>query len=134
MIHAGWNELKKAFCLHSGSGIQENSQSGYLLLFYAIESGLKAVYLRCNKLSSTRKIVDERIANTHDLFLLAKTLKLPAHLIGTRNNFRLRRDDTQHPFSDVHQAWRYHIILNPDDENYITQWLHNLKKWLEENI
>jgi hypothetical protein len=134
MIHAGFSELRKAFFVHSNAKIEENSISRHLLLFYTVESGLKAVYLKTNNFTNTNKVTDSQIVSTHDLFLLAKILKLPAHITGKQNNFKLKRDGGQHPIKDVHQAWRYHIDIEIDDEKKIVKWLQNLKGWLREKL
>ncbi len=134
MIHACFNELRKAFFVHSNANVGENSASNHLLLFYTVESGLKAVYLTENNFNSTKQVTEPKIIGSHDLYLLAKTLKLPAHITGKKNNFKLRRDQTQHPIRDAHQAWRYHIAMDIEDEKEIIKWLQNLKKWLREKL
>ena len=134
MIHACFNELRKAFFVHSSADAGKSSASKHLLLFYTVEAGLKAVYLTENRCNSTKQVTEPKIVGSHDLFLLAKILKLPAHITGKQNNFKLRRDQTQHPVSDAHQAWRYHIAIDTEDEEKIIKWLQNLKEWLREKL
>jgi hypothetical protein len=75
MIHAGYSELKKAFFTHSVNAKDDTSSSHNLLLFYAVESGLKSIYLNRTKLYTTKKIGDENLRNSHDLLLWIKELK-----------------------------------------------------------
>jgi hypothetical protein len=135
MIHAKWNELKEAFFIHAGIKINKDSNSYKLLLFYAVESGLKSIYLLTNKLYSTEKISDKSLRRTHDLLELVKELKLPANIAGTCPDFRLKRDNNScWRIADAHQAWRYNIDIEETDQQNLVDWLSTIKAWIKENI
>ncbi len=127
ILDAGVSELWRAFSQHTGMG----EQSKYLLLFYAVECGLKAAYLRSRSFHRISQIRDEKLRKTHDLQLLAKELRLPAALIGDLS-FRLRRDRSRRWLIDkAHEAWRYGVTI--DSEDHLTEQLQRLQQWLKEN-
>lgn len=76
MIHAGYSELRKAFFTHSVNAKDDTSTSHNLLLFYAVESGLKSIYLSRTKLYTTKKIGDENLRNSHVLTVVDKRAKI----------------------------------------------------------
>jgi len=134
MIHAGFKELKNAFFVHSEANIDEDSISYYLLLFYAVESGLKSIYLRWNKFFNTKKIVDEKLSNSHNLSDWVKELKLPASVSRTCPQLKLRRDNTSWDIDQAHQAWRYGIEICSTDQEKLVEWLKNIEQWIKENL
>ncbi len=136
MIHAGFSELKKAFNGHSKNAEGGEDKSHYLLLFYAVESGLKSVYLREKRLNTTEKITDVNLLKSHDLDLWVKELRLPAFVTGQnqRPRFQLKRDKESHAVARAHEAWRYYIEMVPRDQKTLTDWLKNIQGWIRENI
>jgi hypothetical protein len=134
MIHAGHSELRKAFFIHSTITIETNPKSYNLLLFYAVESGLKSIYLRSNNLNTTERITDIHLLNSHDLSRWVKELKLPASIRAECHGFKLKRDGSHRPLREAHQAWRYNVEIEPRDQRKIVIWLKTLKKWIEENL
>jgi hypothetical protein len=136
-IYAEFAELKNAFFVHSGSNTEEDSISYNLLLFYAVESGLKAIYLRMNPLlKNTNEIRDRdlRSYGGHSLYDWLKALKMPAAGIGNCQGFKLKRDKSRHNSSRVHEAWRYGIAIEPDDEKKLVEWLKGLKGIIVEEL
>ena len=136
MLHAGISELRKAFFLHSSEkNIKENSASRYLLLFYAVESGLKAIYLKSNHQVKTNQISNQNLKNSHDLLLWVKELKLPASITnGCRPRIKLKRDNSSFDISFAHQAWRYCVEIEEKAQHELVQWLKNVKDWVEEKL
>jgi hypothetical protein len=136
MITAGWSELRRAFRQHARTAKNDDSTSHYLLLFYAVECGLKSVYLRRwhPPGGTMASISDERLRISHDLALWVKELRLPASIAGTNSNFRLKRDRSSWSVDKAHQAWRYGIVIEVQDEQSLVHWLHNIRTWVEENI
>lgn len=53
-------------------------------------------------------------------------LKLP--------NFRLHKDSSSWEMSEAHQAWRYGIRVNPEDQKILVEWLGKVCLWIKENI
>ena len=66
MIPAGMSELRSAFHRHTAAVGRNDSTSHQLLWFYAIECGLKSVYLRRRALPTTAQMPQELLGN-HDL-------------------------------------------------------------------
>lgn len=71
MIHAGMSELRRAFHTHRGA-IPNSSPSQYLLLFYAAECGLKALWLRRHQLRTSEDFPEDAARHGHDLLLWVK--------------------------------------------------------------
>lgn len=136
MIHAGFNELKRAFLVHSNASVDKDSLSYHLLLFYAVESGLKSIYLRWNKIFTTEKIIDEKFTKSHNLSEWVQKLYLPASVSGPCPGFKLTRNNKQESYdaSQVHQAWRYGIKIDENDQQKLFKWLDTISAWIKENI
>jgi len=143
MIHANRNEFMSAFKGHKTyleASINKNSSPSYsdcLLFFYALECGLKSYFLYQNNLFSTQEAARVNHLKTHNLSFLIKANKLPAQVMGALGReylFKLQRDGTKQEISDIHQAWRYHILIDAADEKEILRGLQALKIWLEENL
>ena len=134
-IPVGRTELEKAFRKHYQVGQGGASPSHILLLFYAVECGLKSLYLSKENLRTTEDITDQDLVKDgHNLMAWSKALKLPAtYLPGyENNNFRLRKDGKQWPTSKAHQAWRYGALINCEDEKWLIDWLKNVCEQLKE--
>jgi hypothetical protein len=134
MISVGFSELQGAFRKHSQFVGNGNSPSNNLILFYAIECGLKSVYLRRRSLSSTDKIRDETLRKSHDLAKWVKELRLPAQIAGNSPSFCLNRDQSRFHVALAHQAWRYGALILNQDEQILVSWLSKIKEWIEEAI
>ena len=135
MLHAGISELRKAFILHSNEkNIKENSASSYLLLFYAVESGLKAYYLKSNRQVATDQISNQNLKNSHDLLLWVKELKLPASITNGCPRLKLKKRNISLDISFAHQAWRYCVEIEEKAQHELVQWLKNVKDWVKEKL
>ena len=143
MLPAGPSELRKAFLAHVHVHAQLTSESlgkmcRSLLVFYAAESGLKAVFLRRNSLRTTEQFPDDLKGDGHNLWLLAKKLRIPASASRrVEPQFRLHRDRSRlhsdrHPIAEAHQAWRYGIGLHSDDEQSLLDWMRGLCNWVKQ--
>lgn len=107
-----------------------SAPSMHLLLFYAVECGLKAAVLGKNGMSArgTESLPDE--LRNHDLRKLAKRLRIDSSTIGEFYSCRRKHDlTTTVAYHDLHQAWRYGASLNHDDERRATSVLENLSGW-----
>ncbi len=134
MIPAGRTELRKVCDKHFHVSENEHLPSYYLLLFYAVECGLKAVYLQRRKFSRTDQITDETLRKSHDLMTWSKELRLPASITGKNTSFRLQRDNTYRwRISRAHEAWRYGVVIEPADEEELISWLKRVYDWVKEN-
>jgi len=104
--------------------------SAHLLLFYAVECGLKAAYLGKGGINAkgTRSLPEDM--RNHDLRKLAKELRIDASVARQLSSCRRRHDPAvtvQH--QELHQAWRYGASLNPDDERSAISALEALNDW-----
>jgi hypothetical protein len=137
-IDVGYSELGKAFRKHTEIFESGTSSSHFLLLFYAVECGLKALYIRENKLIDTGRIQDKSLTENdsgHNLGIWAKAVKIPAK--EGNLGFCLgpaRRNSERWSISKAHQAWRYGAAMNREDEDKIVTWLKNIDKLIKENI
>ena len=138
MIHAGISELQKAFRHHKNSSEDcTASSSSYLLLFYAVECGLKSVYLHGKRLNITDDISDTVLHQSHDLSKWAKALRLPVSMTNVHTTFHLKRDRHPRPswqIARAHEAWRYGVVIDKNDETRLVNWLKQIAQWIEENI
>jgi hypothetical protein len=143
MIHASDSDLRQAFHKHY-SAVQETKEGcSYLLLFYAVECGLKSILLRRKRMTSTAQIQDSALLS-HDFAPLIKELRLPHSVVGDIGytgeqsqpklpNFRLHRDNSSWEMREAHQAWRYGIRVNSQDQKILIEWLEKVCIWIKEN-
>jgi hypothetical protein len=134
MVHAGLGHLRKAFQRQrppAGAQVQNRN----LLLFYAVECGLKAAWLTRNKLRDTSQIEPLFLRDGgHDLTLWTKRLYLPATITSAKPNFRLRDAGTALQLKFAHQAWRYGVDVEPEDEAALHQWLEQVWQWAKGDL
>lgn len=129
MLRAGVSELWRAFQLHHGAANSGVTESHSLLLFYAAECGLKAVWLRRNNKKTSDEFPKDMQDRGHDLALWLKELRVGAR-IGPAPTLRLRDNSAVH-VSQAHEAWRYGVRLRPEDESGLRSWLIGVCKWIQ---
>lgn len=110
-----------------------------LLLFYAVECGLKAVWLK----RQNRSVFDQQeIHRTgHDLRQVLKELKVGAELtlpqflqlepVTTKGGTRQDRSGT---ITILHQAWRYGGKCFQPDDNSCEGQLEQILSWINEEL
>ena len=129
MVHAGLSQLRRAFQHQRQPGFAQ-PQGRNLLLFYAVECGLKASWLTRNRLRDTSRIEQSLLReHGHDLLYWAKKLYLPAAVTTGRSSFRLRGSEGRLGVESAHQAWRYGVDLEPGDEAALENWLEQVWQW-----
>ena len=134
MIPVGHSELRKAYRQHSRCAQTGSEISHYLLLFYAVECGLKSEYLLTNHFTSIEKLSDERLRSSHDLGRWVKELRISAAAVGPTPSFRLRKGGTSWQIDSAHQSWRYNAAIKATDEANLVQWLKRVQCWINERI
>lgn len=136
MIPAGVSELRSAFHAHRQYAETHNNASGYLLLFYAVECGLKAMWLKRMKLYYTEQIVDKTLLGQegHNVSRWVKELRLSASGVGPEPHFRLAGDKSPRPVKHAHEAWRYGVRIEQADEKALVQWLYQLCHRIAEEL
>jgi hypothetical protein len=137
-IHVGVSELRQAFHTHHQSATAEQIKqiSAYLLLFYAVECGLKSIWLKQNKLQTTEQIPDPTLLSKdgHNLDRWVKELKISARQVSATPDFHLEKGGSSLNIEKAHQAWRYGIRIKPEDERVLFEWLNSICNWIKENI
>ncbi len=110
-----------------------------LLLFYAAECGLKAVYLKQNSLEFIDGEVGRQLS--HDLnrvmgllrisnaYFLPSGLKLPP--IKQKDRVEKQRNCE---VGELNQVWRYGGVLMGDADKLVEQQLEKINGWIAEEI
>lgn len=135
ILPAGVSELRQAFFHHLTVSEQTKGISSHLLLFYAAECGIKSIWLRRNNLKTINDIADPTLISQdgHNLDRWIKELKISAR-VKNAPHFRLASGGSSLDVEKAHQAWRYNIRMNPQDEKVLVEWLESLCAWIKENI
>lgn len=68
----------------------------------------------------------------HDLIAIAKELRIPAKLLDVPVQIKLRRDGDQIAVEAAHQAWRYGVAIDPEDESKLHCWMEAICQWAAE--
>ena len=58
-------------------------------------------------------------------------LKIPAHKIGENPIITIQKNNDELQIKDIHQAWRYGIKINSENELEIIKWLYRIKEYIE---
>jgi hypothetical protein len=96
--------LRKAFQRQRQPSLLQ-AQCRNLLLFYAVECGLKAAWLKRNRLRDTSEIEPLLKQEGHDLIYWTKALYLPAAITNGSVGFRLRPGGAKLDVEFAHQVW-----------------------------
>jgi hypothetical protein len=112
------------------------TRSHYLLLFYAVECGLKSIYLDKTCKLRIDQITNDSLKRSHHLLDWVRALNdVGAYIpFGVQSSFRLNNNNFQWPIDRAHEAWRYGVRVNPVDEQRLVDWLRKVSKWIKENI
>lgn len=131
-LRNAWRELSAA-AMPEAVGTRRNPHR--LLLFYAVECGLKAVWLKRH----SRNLFDrDDVDKTgHNLRQVLKELKVGAEL-SLPENLQLRpvtRNGVSEPrngdISILHQAWRYGGNCSVPSDNDCEEQLKRVLKWIQ---
>lgn len=127
-----WRDLSVAATPSQGN-VRQNPHR--LLLFYAVECGLKAVWLK----RQSRTLFEGADVNKtgHDLRQVLKDLKVGSEL-SLPENFRLAvviHHQAQRPrngkFGDLHQVWRYGGKCESPTDQDCEQQLQKVLNWIQ---
>jgi hypothetical protein len=108
-----------------GAAAETGESASALLLFYAVECGLKAAVLRRAGQRSSADLPQHLYS--HDLRSLIKELRLPQQFVLT--SCRLRASSNRLEPTEWHQAWRYGATLDAEDEKRAVAALKSLSDW-----
>jgi hypothetical protein len=126
-IKANIPQLTKAFKAHGRISEAGDTISHQLLRFYANECGLKAIFLKENKLQDTSAFegqIGRKYGHGHDLAKWINELKIPHFAIKKYS------DNDNNPVRQVHEKLRYGIVSNGHDE-FLKGLYTLLKKYLK---
>ena len=133
MVHASLGHLRKAFLRQRQPALLQ-PQCQNLLLFYAVECGLKAAWLTRNRLRDTSEIESILKQKGHDLIFWTKRLNLPATITNGSAGFRLRSGSARLDVEFAHQVWRYGTDVEPADEVALANWLEQVWNWAKAEL
>jgi hypothetical protein len=136
MVHVTLKEIESAFKSHRNKFATFSGQPGMtdkMILFYAVECGLKALYMRQNKLIRTdRKSSYNGKAVSdfgHKLNDLLKTIKLNYSIPKITAN-----DSSQIEQLHLHEAWRYGKSLDEKQEKNCIEILNKVLKEIRNQL
>jgi hypothetical protein len=125
--------MTKAFRNHRNVWEKSKASDGHvqtykMVLFYAVECGLKALYMSKNKLTRTNQentFKESAAFFSHDLNKLLSKMnmddfKVPKGLTNKKGQIEAK---------DLHEAWRYGSVFDKMKED---RCIENLKKILDE--
>lgn len=124
-------ELEKAFRknvdasnLLFSTDMESHVPSAYMLLFYGVECGLKALL-----------VIEQRgqhLEYSHDLSAIVKELRIdPA---GWPQSVKIRNDPENHHSKDSHLAWRYGVRVSEKSLPQLKAGLDRLAAYLRSRL
>ncbi|MBF0628403.1 MAG: hypothetical protein HQL91_09285 [Magnetococcales bacterium] len=124
---SAWKMHRKADRLH---GLP--SASANILLFYAVECGLKHLLLKERAL---RACPDSRnLFHSHDLAKILRALSPSAAEVNASSpdlHLELGSGKMRHQTSgDAHSAWRYGLSIQEENEKQIVEWLRQVNRFI----
>lgn len=148
MVHASRDNLRQAFHRHHSAVQLTKDTCSYLLLFYAVECGLKSIWLKRKNLTGTDRIQDQTLLSKdgHNFAVWLKETRLPKSVVGdifdSKGNplslqtptFRLASGGAHLDTGKAHQVWRYGIPVDSEDQKSLVEWLEKVCTWIKENI
>lgn len=126
-LRASRREMERAFRQHKTVANSGDGLSHKLLLFYAIECGLKAELMKRSGVAEYHALPSDQQFG-HDLREALRLLRVPATLkIGSTQT--RQKDPQTVDAARLHQAWRYGIECV--DEESVLKSLQAILRWLE---
>lgn len=123
----------KELLLAAGSEIDVDSKA--LFLFYAVECGLKALYMDLHKLT-TASTEGSRARSAgsfgHRLDDLIVGLRVPPSKISPRPPRLALRSGVTLQVLDLHEAWRYGEKIDAHPE--VVAWLDNIATYVKQEL
>jgi hypothetical protein len=135
-------EMKRAWesNLSAFSSLSLPTNSHRLLLFYAVECGLKTLLMKQRQVNSSDQ-VEEILSSKHDLNKLldhlkaGSALRLPRHI--QLSNIRVQGKETERKVSsgEINQMWRYGgSSYKTYSDQDIEKALLEIVKWIQEQL
>lgn len=139
MIHAKIHELKNTFTAHLFvyKLASPKRVSHRLLLFYAVECGLKVLMLKKIKGTTTESFMKHRELKDRLNGKNGHNIKYMLRFLGYGQfnlpNMRCLNEANAMP-SEYNQIWRYGIQIMKDQEDDIEKTLFEITEWIERRI
>lgn len=139
MVHVSIRQMEKAYRRHKNLialSRGTSNQTHHMVLFYAVECGLKVLYMRKNRIKHTGlngsgSFQKSPVELGHNLNELLNSLRWTDHLPQVVTN---DHNPQQISPGDVHQAWRYGRELDHDKEKKFIKILNQILKKLNSSI
>ncbi len=107
--------------------------SANLLLFYAVECGLKSLLLKTRNLTTCPKNRDN-LLYSHDLAKILREMCPSRAEIGTapfQLHLDLKSGNMRHQvIGDIHSVWRYGLSIDPKNERDVIDWLRKIDRYI----
>lgn len=139
MISFTLREIQGAWRKHYEACIQKNDQTHFLLLFYSVECGLKAILLKRRGLSHTdhQEVKNILKKNTHNINFFLDSLYAGKHLNLPTNvemTGILHQGKRQFPRrvspGKLNEMWRYGGQTKNNAEPQLKQKLMDIHRWI----
>lgn len=128
----GWARARSVYT-EVAAGAQRNN-AHRLVLFYAVENGLKALIMR---LERTRDGEADFSVEQHNLNKLLDRVRATTALRLERQ-IRIRNELSQSQRScevgDINQMWRYGCVADQPDDSQLESNLNKIALWIEEQL
>lgn len=133
MLRASRRHFRNAFNCYAETFLgcaDVHTQAKLLVLFYAIECGLKTIIMHSIRAEDTTEVGDDYSIG-HDIRLGLKLLRAPPELVLA--NVSTAENDRRQPVTPdlLHQVFRYHIPLATSDVQLLEGQLRAVLEWLD---
>lgn len=134
-------EIQRAWRINlEASQVPSRNNAHRLLLFYAIECGLKAIVMKRegrNRTNLCPNVTDSghNINKLLDCLSAGDSLKLPNKLLMTPIKKNAKREDRTCETKDINQMWRYGgTMLDSNGDPDLEKKLTNISEWIKQEL
>ena len=132
-------EIQRAWRTNlEASNVKPRNNAHRLLLFYAVECGLKAIIMKrqgkdrtdlCPNLAESRHNINKLL----DCLSAGNSLKLPKEfLIKTKED--LNKGDRKCKTEEINQMWRYGGTVNSNGDPDLEKQLISISEWIKQEL
>jgi hypothetical protein len=132
-VVANYSQLRGAFKKHGNKKLPKDTDSEHLLRFYANECGLKAMFIRENRLNDTSDFLnffehnlgkrDKKYGHGHNLLMWINEIKAPTFVINYN-------DSPSDPVEQAHEKLRYGVSVQTQQIEFLKTLYSVIKKHL----
>ncbi|MDV7340851.1 hypothetical protein RYZ26_14690 [Terasakiella sp. A23] len=136
MINTTVKDYRRGWRRNNDASAACKSPISEMLNFYSIECALKYLHLKKLKLKDSNELQDNNIQLTHDIRQTIIDLRLEG--VGLNNadvpNFRLKNTRNPLHIKQAHEAWRYGVEIEEEDQKKLKDWLQNASELLKKEV